>query len=114
MQIESGCFSFEKSVVLNALYDTIDRLGFQLDSANSFRGTLIVSERSAAGRIRIALDSSVSGNQTQVSILPQGQDSGFFDQYSKRILEELLKTIQMAQIAGNHDVETKLFRRRRK
>jgi hypothetical protein len=38
----------KKSIVINVAYDTIEALGLKLESSNSMRGTLIVSD----GRIR--------------------------------------------------------------
>ena len=49
------CFSYEKNIVINALYDTIEALGLSLDSSNSMRGTLIVSDTKHTGKMRIAL-----------------------------------------------------------
>ncbi len=40
----SRYFPYDKSIVINALYDTIEALGLRLDSSNSARGN--------AGRIR--------------------------------------------------------------
>lgn len=67
MASQSRCFPYEKSVVLGGLYDTIEKLGLSLDSTNSVRGTLIVSDAEQTGRMRIALGFGASEDQTQVA-----------------------------------------------
>lgn len=97
MDSQARCFPYEKSIVINALYDTIEALGLRLDSTNSARGTLIVSEPGLTGKIRIALDAVEATGQTQVSILPEDAGESIFNTWSAIILDELSGTIQRAR-----------------
>ena len=90
------CFPYEKSIVINVLYDTIEALGLRLDSSNSIRGTLIVSDPDRTGRIRIALDAVDAIGQTQVSVFPEGTDNSIFEKWKTIIIDELSGTIQRA------------------
>ena len=89
METQGCCFPYEKSVILNALYDTIEALGLSLDSANSIRGTLIVSDAKHIGKIRIALICGANANQTQVKFFPQDSNSNFVDMWGPVILDGL-------------------------
>ena len=71
MSPKSRCFPYDKNIVINALYDVIDALGLSLDSANSMRGTLIVSDTEHNGKMRIALACGLNANQTQVDFYPE-------------------------------------------
>lgn len=86
MEILGRCFDYEKSVVNNALYDTIDVVGLFLDSANSVRGTLIVSDANRSG----------SMNRTRADVLSQDPDSSIFKARSAVIPDELSGTIRRA------------------
>lgn len=97
MNSQAKCFSYEKSIVINALYDTIEALGLRLDSSNSARGTLIVSEPGRTGKIRIALEAANSTNRTRVSVFPEDAEESIFATWSVIILDELLGTIQRAR-----------------
>lgn len=87
MPSQSRRFPHEKSVVLNALYDTIEKLGLSLDSANSARGTLIVSNAEHKGRMRIALDFGT--DQTQVEVYSEEGDAGFAEAWGPVVIDEL-------------------------
>lgn len=89
MSSQSRCFPYEKSIVINALYDTIDALGLSLDSANSMRGTLIVSDAEHIGKMRIALGFGVNANQTQVEFFPEDSNTSFVEIWSSVVLDEL-------------------------
>jgi hypothetical protein len=93
MASQGRCFPYDKSVVLNALYDTIERLGLSLDSANSARGTLIVSDAEHTGRMRIALGFGSGDGQTQVEVYPEDGDTGFAEAWSPIIIDELTGSI---------------------
>ena len=93
MASQSRCFPYDKSVVLNALYDTIERLGLSLDSANSARGTLIVSDAEHTGRMRITLGFGSGDGQTQVEVYPEDGDTGFAEAWSPIIIDELTGSI---------------------
>jgi hypothetical protein len=93
MASQSRCFPYDKSVVLNALYDTIEKLGLSLDSANSAKGTLIVSDAEHTGRMRIALGFGSGDGQTQVEVYPEDGDTGFAEAWSPIIIDELAGSI---------------------
>jgi hypothetical protein len=89
MASHSRCFPYEKSVVLNALYDIIEKLGLYLDSANSARGTFIVSNAEHTGRMRIAIDITTGGGQTKLEVYPEDGDTSFAETWSPIIIDEL-------------------------
>jgi hypothetical protein len=89
MAPKSRCFPYEKSVVLNALYDTIEKLGLSLVSANSARGTLIVSNPEHTGRMRIALGFGMDKGQTEVEVYTEDEDASFADTWSPIIIDEI-------------------------
>ena len=95
MKVQGRCFPYEKSIVINALYDTIEALGLCLDSSNSARGTLIVSDPKHGGRMRIALNAA--GNTTEVDVFAPDSCKDVCDKWSAIILDELLGTIQRAR-----------------
>ena len=97
MESQSRCFPYEKSIVINALYDTIDALGLSLDSANSSRGTLIVSDTRRTGSMRIALSAEGITGGTQVSIYPEVPNKCFFATWHTIIFDELSGTIKRAR-----------------
>ena len=101
MEMRSRCFPYEKSIVINALYDTIESLGLRLDSSDSTRGMLIVSDERQTERMRIDLDAAVTETQTRVSILPESADGSPSVSWSAVILDELSATIERARRSAN-------------
>lgn len=101
---QSRCFPYEKSIVINALYDTIEALGLRLVSANSSRGTLIVSDAPHNKAIRIALEAAAAGTQTQVTIYPQGAGSTP-GAWGTVVFDELGATIERARYRGRNAKE---------
>jgi len=97
MAAQSRFFAYEKSIVINALYDTIEALGLCLKSVNSARGTLIVSDDRHTAWMRIGLSPAEAKGQTQVSVYPEASDKGFYDTWNTVILDELLGTINRAR-----------------
>ena len=93
MEILSRCLPYEKSVVLNALYDTIEALGLSLDSANSVQGTLIVSNTEHTGRMRIAIGLGTGSEQTTLDVYPEDGDASFAETWSPIIIDETTKSI---------------------
>lgn len=89
MTIQRRCFAYEKNIVINALYDTIEALGLSLDSSNSMRGTLIVSDTKHTGRMRIALSFDAGKDQTQVEIYPVDSGIDITEIWGTVILDEL-------------------------
>lgn len=89
METQSWCFPYEKSIVINALYDTIEALGLSLDSSNSARGTLIVSDMEHTGKMRIALGFGMNTNQTQVEVFPEDSNASFAKTWGSVVLDEL-------------------------
>lgn len=97
METQSRSFPYEKSIVISALYDTIEALGLCLDSSNSARGTLIVSDAEHTGSMRIALNAEGGAGHTQVDILHGDSSLRVFDTWGPIILDELSGTIQRAR-----------------
>lgn len=97
METQSRCFPYEKSIVINALYDTIESLGLRLDRSDSARGMLIVSNPQQTGRMKIHLDATAIETQTLVSILPESADGNPSVSWSAVILDEISATIQKAR-----------------
>lgn len=89
MSSQSRCFPYEKNIVINALYDIIEALGLSLDSANSMRGTLIVSDAEHIEKMRIALGCDANANQTHVEFFPEDSNASFVNMWSLVILDEL-------------------------
>jgi hypothetical protein len=89
MSPKSRCIPYKKNIVINALYDVIDALGLSLDSANSMRGTLIVSDTEHKGKMRIALACGLNANQTQVDFYPENGSVSFTEKWSPVILDEI-------------------------
>lgn len=89
MLSQSQCFPYEKNIVINALYDTIEALGLSLDKANSMRGILIVSNAMQMGKMRIELIFNANTKQTLVEICPENGDVSFAETWSPIIIDEL-------------------------
>ena len=90
------CFPYERSIVTNALYDTIEKLGLILDSVDSARGTLIISDEHLERTMRVELRAVGDGEETAVSIYPQGEGGDACDKWGRLVLGELDKTIEQA------------------
>jgi hypothetical protein len=102
MSVHARCFPYEKSIVINALYDIIEALGLCLVSSDSLHGTLTVSDAQHMGILRITLSANGSKGHTQVEIIPDNSDVNMVDAWSPIILDELSATIQRAhQIERN-------------
>lgn len=89
MASNSLCFPFEKSIVINALYDTIEALGLCLDKSNSARGTLIVTDAEHTEKMRIALSFDIIKNQTLVEIFPDDPGARIVEVWSPVIMDEI-------------------------
>ncbi len=85
----SRCFPYGKSIVTNALYDTIEALGLSLDSADSLRGVFIVSNEGYNGKMRIALAFGTDEVQTCLEICPENAEENFVEIWSPIIIDEL-------------------------
>ena len=96
METQSRYFPYDKSIVINALYDTIEALGLRLDSSNSARGTLVVSDARHTGSMRIALNAEGNTDRTRVDVFPEDSDGGITEIWRPIILDELSGTIQRA------------------
>ncbi|MBP8614022.1 MAG: hypothetical protein KBI40_04105 [Firmicutes bacterium] len=69
-------YPYEKTMVLNAVYDAVDTMNFLIDKANSMRGTLIISSASfprIGGRVAISPDDTTG--HTRVEIFPKCEDA---------------------------------------
>jgi hypothetical protein len=89
MTSQRRCFPYEKNIVINALYDTIEALGLYLDSSNSMRGTLIVSDTEHTGKMRIALGFDAGKDHTQVEIFPDDTGIDVTEIWGTVVLDEL-------------------------
>lgn len=89
MESTSLCFPYEKNIVINALYDTIEALGLSIDSSNSARGTVVVSDAENTGKMRIALGFGAKPNQTQVEFFSGDSNGSFVERWSPIVLDEL-------------------------
>lgn len=68
-------YPYEKTMVLNGIYDAVDTIDFLIDRANSMRGTLIISSVSfpqIGGRVAISPDDTIG--HTRVEIFPKCED----------------------------------------
>ncbi|NLV63710.1 MAG: hypothetical protein GXY12_10045 [Clostridiaceae bacterium] len=87
-------FPVNKRLMLNVLYDTLDKLGFHLEKANSERGTLIVlSSGPESRRMRIACEGSNNVNQSTVRVFPDIMDDTG-RQTAKLLMDEILATVK--------------------
>ncbi len=82
-------YPYEKNIVINALYDTLDTLGLVLCSVNSVRGELIVCDSESTEEIHILLISDERSNETEVRILVREDDVNRIDSWCDVILDEL-------------------------
>ena len=89
MDTQSRYFPYEMSIVINGLYDTIEALGLSLDSSNSARGTLIVSDMEKTIKMRIAVQFDITKNQTQVAVFPEDVSADSTRVWCRVILDEL-------------------------
>lgn len=105
MAPQSRCFNYEKSIVINALYDTIEALGLFLDSSNSMRGTLIVSDAEHVGKMRIALSCGANSNQTRVEFFPEGSNASFVKKWNPVVLDELMGRMKWLHKLKCDDIE---------
>lgn len=94
MIAQSRSFPYDKSIIINALYDTIEALGLSLDSTNSARGTLIVSEAEHSGKMRIALDIDIRTRQTLVGVYPEDSNASFVEIWGPVVLDELVRRMK--------------------
>lgn len=103
MKVQGRCFPYEKSIVINALYDTIEALGLCLDSSDSIRGTLIVSDEEKTWRVCITLSIAEGAGSTQVNVSPKDSDCNTCDVWGAVIFDELSATVQKAcYVKGKH------------
>jgi len=104
--VTSKTFMLDRSIVINALYDTFEALGLYLISSNNSRGTLVVSDISRSGELRIALNASSDPEQTHVEIYASDSGAELADEWGEVVLEELSAIIQKALLCsgkGIHD-----------
>lgn len=94
MAAYSRCFPYEKSIVINALYDTIDALGLCLEGSDSARGTLVVSDARRTGRIRLVLGAAGCAEETRVDLSSEGADGDAWEAWNAVLLDELSGTIE--------------------
>jgi hypothetical protein len=97
----SRVFPYDKCIMLNVLYDTLDALGLIIENANSERGTLIATSKDEPPRrIYIACSStSPGGGETAVSIFPELPDDAE-NSLSKVLLDEISSTVKNCLSSG--------------
>ena len=102
MSVHARCFPYEKSIVITALYDTIEVLGLCLVRSDSVHGTLTISDAHHMGNFRITLSADGSKDYALIEIIPDKSDVNMVDAWSPIILDELSATMQRAhQIERN-------------
>jgi hypothetical protein len=90
----SRVFPYDKSIMLSVLYDTLDALGFNIEQANSERGTIIIiSAGTPNRRMRIACNSILTQRKTTIQIFPEIMDETG-EHLSRVLLDELSATIK--------------------
>lgn len=71
----SSVFPYQKSIMLNILYDALETLGFKIEQANSERGTIIAhSTGEPQRRMQIACNSILLEEKARVEIFPEIED----------------------------------------
>lgn len=91
-------FPYERSLVLNALYDTLESMGLKIEQVNSERGTVIARSTELLSRsIRIACNGVPLEEKSKVILFPDIEDAAG-EQLSKIILEEINATIQRSRV----------------
>lgn len=91
----SRMFPYDKRIMLNVIYDTMDMLGFLIEKSNSERGTIIaISGTKPYTRIRIACSGILSeGEETIIQICPEpGDDAG--KRLAGVMLDEISATVK--------------------
>jgi hypothetical protein len=96
MKVSSRVFPFERSIVINSLYDTIDELGLILEDSDGTYGSLTVCDEVNTGRMRIKLDAAEDDSQTRVAIIPDNAEGEGWDSFCSAIFDELSATIRRA------------------
>ena len=89
-------YPYEKSIVINAIYDALDAIGFQINKANSGRGTLIVSAHTVPEmQYRIALTPSLTSEDTSVEVFSlAGEDTS--DEWVAALFNEMKAILRKA------------------
>lgn len=104
MDVISHVFPYDKRIMLNVLYDTLDILGFQIEKANSERGTLIaISAAEPRRRIHIECSGvSPESGETAVQIYPElADDAG--KRLAGVLLDEISAIVKRSLEAGTAD-----------
>lgn len=100
----SRVYPYDKIIMLNVLYDTLDTIGFQIEKANSERGTVIArSDTKPNTRVRIACNgvSPESKDKTLIKIFPEPEND-FGKRLAEAVLEEISATVK--RTLGHQDV----------
>jgi hypothetical protein len=100
MSLMSHVFPYNKRLMLNVLYDTIDALELTLERTNSERGTLLVSTQDKQSKtVRIAISSECPDQSTRVQLFSEADDS-WSKTWSKVFFEEVDATINSSLLGG--------------
>lgn len=85
-------FPYDKHIMLNVLYDSLDILGFQVEKANSERGTITAkSTGETLRRFRIAFNTVSQEGKTTLQIYPEEEDERGM-QLAEVLLDEITAT----------------------
>ncbi len=104
MSSRGRCFPYERNIVKNALYDTIEALGLSLDSADSTQGVFVVSNPWNTGKMRILIVPGKGENQTQLEICPDNENDNCAETWRPIIIDELEGSIKRMDSIGRREV----------
>jgi hypothetical protein len=76
--IQKAIFPYDRSTILNVIYDVVDSLGMTIRHVNSERGKLVV-ETEEGSSVRITVDTLFPANSTKVDIVDVQESAGELD-----------------------------------
>lgn len=84
MDIISRLFHYDKAIVLNAIYDTLDSLGIIIKYSNSEEGEIIAQADSKIP-IRLTLENTHTKELVNLTIFSTEKDPAFCDNFFDKI-----------------------------
>lgn len=76
--IQKAIFLYDRSTILNVIYDVVDSLGMTIRHVNSERGKLVV-ETEEGSSVRITVDTLFPANSTKVDLVDVQESAGELD-----------------------------------
>lgn len=76
--IQKAIFPYDRSTILNVIYDVVDSLGMTIRHVNSERGKLVV-ETEEGSSVRITVDTLFPANSTKVDLVDVQESAGELD-----------------------------------